>query len=40
MLETILCIILAPVALAAVGFTVCLAIGLVKGIMKTVNTKI
>lgn len=34
MIETVITIILAPIAVAAVGFTVCLAIGLVKGIIK------
>lgn len=34
MLETVITIILAPVAVVAVGFTVCLAVGLVKGIIK------
>lgn len=34
MLETVITIILAPVAVVAVGFTICLAIGLVKGIIK------
>ncbi len=34
MIETVIAIILAPVAVVAVGFTVCLAIGLTKGIIK------
>ena len=34
MIETLVAIILAPVAVVAVGFTVCLAIGLTKGIIK------
>lgn len=34
MIETVITIILAPIAIAAVGFTICLAVGLVKGIIK------
>lgn len=34
MIETLVAIILAPVAVVAVGFTICIAIGLVKGIIK------
>lgn len=34
MIETVIAIILAPVAVVALGFTVCLAIGLTKGIIK------
>lgn len=34
MIETVVAIILAPVAVVALGFTVCLAIGLTKGIIK------
>ena len=34
MIETLVAIILTPVAVVAVGFTICLAIGLVKGIIK------
>lgn len=39
MLEIVISIILAPVALAAVGFTVCLAIGIVKGIGQSFTKK-
>ena len=37
MIETLVAIILAPVAVVAVGFTICIAIGLVKGIIKAVK---
>ena len=37
MLETIICIILAPVAVAAVGFSIVLAIGIVKGIKNNIK---
>lgn len=39
-LEILIGIILLPIAAAAIGFTVCLAVGLVKGIMKLVKEKI
>jgi hypothetical protein len=39
MLEIMIGLILAPIAVVAVGVTVCLAIGIVKGIIKAFRTK-